>query len=260
MKYFLFFFFIIASGYSQTGKVSYSSVLNFGKKISGSKNDLYFTNRASIYRPQLQADRKSKKEEVLKQDTEDGKAVEININVGSDSIGSLYFNDLTNQNLICREPLYKNKKLEYFIYEDAASIKWQLTNDFKEISGYKSQKAITTFRGRNFEAWFTSEIPLAYGPWKFRGLPGLILEVYDQTGSVYFIAEHIQIPFARAEEIVQRPSGDPLVSHRDFIHKNNETSAQVIQALRARLSEGSELVSTEVKKEGIELEYEWEKK
>ena len=41
-------------------------------------------------------------------------------------------------------------------------------------------------RGRNYHAWFAPEIPLNEGPWKFNGLPGLILEVYDTQDHYHF--------------------------------------------------------------------------
>ena len=56
---------------------------------------------------------------------------------------------------------------------------WQLTDDKKVIESYECQKATTTFRGRTYEAWFTAEIPISDGPYKFGGLPGLILELRD---------------------------------------------------------------------------------
>jgi GLPGLI family protein len=56
---------------------------------------------------------------------------------------------------------------------------WKITNEAKEIAGYKCQKATCTFRGRDYVAWFTNEIPVKEGPWKFNGLPGLIVKVYD---------------------------------------------------------------------------------
>lgn len=67
-----------------------------------------------------------------------------------------------------------------FLYKDEIDINWQLIPDKKEIMGYKCQKAIATFRGRSWEAWFTNQIPVSDGPWKFDGLPGLILQLRDQ--------------------------------------------------------------------------------
>lgn len=67
-----------------------------------------------------------------------------------------------------------------FLYKEP-NIKqnWKITDETKEIAGYECQKATCTFRGRNYIAWFTREIPVNEGPWKFNGLPGLIVKVYD---------------------------------------------------------------------------------
>lgn len=63
--------------------------------------------------------------------------------------------------------------------EPAAQQKWTLTNERKTILGHQCQKATTHWRGRDFEAWFATDIPVRLGPWSFGGLPGLILKLYD---------------------------------------------------------------------------------
>ncbi|TCC98297.1 GLPGLI family protein [Pedobacter psychroterrae] len=65
-------------------------------------------------------------------------------------------------------------------YEDkVGKLNWELVEVTDTIAGYPCQKAILKFRGRNYAAWFTTEIPVSDGPWKFSGLPGLILKVED---------------------------------------------------------------------------------
>ena len=56
---------------------------------------------------------------------------------------------------------------------------WTLKDEQQTIHGYRCQKATCRWRGRDYEAWFTSEIPIQRGPWKFGGLPGLIVKIYD---------------------------------------------------------------------------------
>jgi len=51
--------------------------------------------------------------------------------------------------------------------------------DTLTVAGYLCQKATCRFRGRNYTAWFAMDIPIQNGPWKFGGLPGLILKAYD---------------------------------------------------------------------------------
>lgn len=66
-----------------------------------------------------------------------------------------------------------------FIYNDDAILNWELHQEKKNIAGFTCQKATVKAFGKNFIAWFTSEIPISDGPYKFRGLPGLIVEIYD---------------------------------------------------------------------------------
>ena len=67
-----------------------------------------------------------------------------------------------------------------YIYEEALSKQtWKISREKRKILGYTCQKATTSFLGRNYTAWFTKDIPVQNGPWKFGGLPGMILNVAD---------------------------------------------------------------------------------
>ena len=63
--------------------------------------------------------------------------------------------------------------------EKAPLFHWQLTTIKKVVAGYECQQAYTAFGGRIWEAWFTRDIPVSEGPYKFYGLPGLIVKVRD---------------------------------------------------------------------------------
>jgi GLPGLI family protein len=64
-------------------------------------------------------------------------------------------------------------------YKDNPKMKWKIEKEKQNIGEYKTQKATTEFGGRKWTAWFTSEIPLQDGPYKFHGLPGLIVKIED---------------------------------------------------------------------------------
>ena len=58
----------------------------------------------------------------------------------------------------------------------------------REVLGYTCQQATADFRGRRWTAWFATDIPVSDGPWKLGGLPGLILEAYDEGQQHVFTA------------------------------------------------------------------------
>lgn len=75
---------------------------------------------------------------------------------------------------------------EYMVEEETPKIDWKISKDTMSFSGLKCQKATTQFRGRNWIAWFAPEIPSQAGPWKLNGLPGLIVDAYDDKNEILF--------------------------------------------------------------------------
>ena len=63
---------------------------------------------------------------------------------------------------------------------------WEIASDTMTVCGQLCQKAVCRFRGRDYAAWFTPNIPIPYGPWKFGGLPGVILKVSDKDNLYSF--------------------------------------------------------------------------
>ena len=85
--------------------------------------------------------------------------------------------------------------LDVYTYNETISdFNWVISNETKEILSYSCRKATTVFRGREYEAWFTTDIPLNNGPWKFGGLPGLILRVSDTNNYFIFECQSIEMP------------------------------------------------------------------
>lgn len=101
-----------------------------------------------------------------------------------------YFFFFKEQKFYTKEQIIK----QYLVQEDAPKINWKVTNDTTNFSGIHCQKATADFKGRKWVAWYSPELPFQSGPWKLNGLPGLIIEAYDEK-------EEVQFRFAGIENI-----------------------------------------------------------
>jgi len=75
---------------------------------------------------------------------------------------------------------------DVYTYEEDRPITWKITSETTKIGDYKVQKAETDFGGRKWTAWFTTDLPYQDGPYKFNGLPGLIVKAEDDKGEYSF--------------------------------------------------------------------------
>lgn len=80
----------------------------------------------------------------------------------------------------------------YRCVEPMPAFEWRISEDTCTILDYACRRAECDFRGRTYTAWFAEEIPVSCGPWKFHGLPGLIMAVEDSEGDYSFRIEGIE--------------------------------------------------------------------
>lgn len=104
----------------------------------------------------------------------------------------VYFFSNDNKVQVFERPRTPCLVCSYWYREDIPQINWKLFDESKIILGYRCQKAIGHFRGRDYVAWFTMDIPVKSGPYKFSGLPGLILELSDTSKDFNWICIGLQ--------------------------------------------------------------------
>lgn len=110
-------------------------------------------------------------------------------------------------------------------YEPTTDLTWTLTDDTLTVSGYLCQRATTTFRGVAWAVWYTEEIPSSAGPWRLRGLPGMIVEAKSDAHT-FCLAEVRQeaSPITAPEQSpdVHRMKYAKLLKHKNAIYGNRE--------------------------------------
>lgn len=107
---------------------------------------------------------------------------------------------------------------DYYTYtENSRSVAWNLVEETDTICGYMCKKATGVYGGRTWTAWYAPEIPVAFGPWKLCGLPGLVMAAND--------AENIH----RFEAIGFR-NGTTLIAAPDFPNVVTVTREKFVRA------------------------------
>ena len=79
-----------------------------------------------------------------------------------------------------------NIGIDQYKVSDDRKLAWTILPDKQKIGEFNAQKAETEIYGRKWTAWFSSELPFQDGPYKFHGLPGLIVKLEDHTGTHQF--------------------------------------------------------------------------
>lgn len=102
---------------------------------------------------------------------------------GVDFLNSEVWIDRQQQLLTERAHGIRRSNESYEYEESVPAFGWQLSGDTADsVAGYRCMTATASFRGRVWKAWFTIEVPVNTGPWKFGGLPGLIVKIEDDEG------------------------------------------------------------------------------
>jgi len=139
-----------------------------------SENKLIKDSLFTVFKGEEKKDKKSEKKDFSKLDVR--KHAE-----------PTFFEYYITKNIPGQKVYYHDKIVgKQIYYQEDRPMKWEITNIIEQQNGYPAQKAITNFGGRLWTAWFTKEINISDGPYKFSGLPGLIVKLEDDKGDYKF--------------------------------------------------------------------------
>jgi len=180
-----------------------------------------------------------------KEEIEKGEKVVFSFGANYDNY--YYVNDLKNKTFTFNGEL--SKKL--YIISDEFQLNWKITDETKIVSGKKTYKAETFFRGRKWIAWFCPDLPYPYGPWKLYGLPGLILEAYDESKRYHFVALKI---FESNDRLNAKCDKCTEIDMKFFVKRKFSSNENILYIPDRDLK----VISYDIKNKDRELKYEWE--
>jgi GLPGLI family protein len=121
---------------------------------------------------------------------------------------------------------------KYYYQEPASLFAWTITPATATIAGYACQRATTTFGGRTWEAWFTRTVPISDGPYKFYGLPGLIVKISDLRDHYVFELTKLR-PLAPPVAIDPPKTDAKLIAKADFVRGKTEYDRTALTQMMA---------------------------
>ena len=144
----------------------------------------------------------------------------------ADSFGNQVFYNKRKDSILLREKM----KDEYVITRELRpEIDWKILQDKMIIAGFNCIKAVGDFRGRHYTAWFTTDIPIVEGPWKFKGLPGLILKIVDDRNQVKIYAVKVEYPVT-VQELKFEGEGT-LMSNKTYVEYRDKELAEMLRKM-----------------------------
>lgn len=121
--------------------------------------------------------------------------------------------------------------------EEMNAFDWEILDDTLTVGDYLCQKAVCQYGGRTWEAWFTDELPFEDGPYKFHGLPGLILKVADTRNHYRFDLVSVEVP-PEGTEVEWYNSGSiiEMTTREEFLRIQEEARQNVMSHFDERTS------------------------
>ena len=167
-------------------------------------NTLYFTAEKSLYIHN----------EYQKEDEYGGLNTNLVSFTKGDPEGFPIFTD-RNEGVVYFKVDYYSPIQSYILKEKIPVINWSILSETRKIGTIQAIHAKGVFGGRTYNVWFTPDIPLPFGPNKFGGLPGLILEVYSEDGFVKYKFQSFESS-TKDSVVLEKPKSGKEITDEEF--------------------------------------------
>lgn len=211
---------------AQYYEITYDEQINNPAVVLSAESKLYIDTKESYYYKQKTNFKQNATSQVLERKNSFVQVFRKNFSKKE----ILYSQSIGNQN--------------FFIKESIPLQRWELLKETKKIGNYLCKKAKTIFRGREYIAWFTEELPIIGGPWKFDGLSGIILEVASTDG---FFALKLRTISYKQDKLPNPPNEikeEDAITWESYCNKYKESIKKWEKAMAAKAEPGDEIKMT----------------
>ena len=119
--------------------------------------------------------------------------------------------------------VYEDIPVQHYVYEDDGTKEWEMLGDTLTVNGFLCNKAQTRYGGRTWTVWYAEEVASTAGPWKFHGLPGLIVKCSDDAGIFCFeLFELVNKVFPITNDENNRSHPNKKITREKFIERRNK--------------------------------------
>ncbi|MCA6066540.1 GLPGLI family protein [Chryseobacterium sp. RG1] len=251
MKKIIFFALLLISSFlfSQQIHIKYLRVLS---SFATSHEDLYIRNNQIL----------SIQDSIITQNKlTDSWTMSVNLDNGRKPIKQYFVSDINNEserNIFFTSSV---ESKEFFIYDKVPKPDWKIDEkETKKILGYNCIKATGIFRGSKVTAYFTKELPYSAGPFKFFGLPGLILDIRtDNKDHDIWKAESVDINDKSAVVFKPQFLNKEKLSLKEYVEAKEAHMNKIFAKVTDNLPKtDSKVQVTNNQRFTVEQKYEWE--
>ncbi len=168
-----------------------------------------------------------------------------------DSTAQQYY--LTSNSIIFRDHVYTNEQfMAVIVTENMPTYNWKLEKDTISIGGYLCNKATLEFRGRFYNVWYTTEVPTQFGPWKFYGLPGLMVKVETYDKSILFRLSKLEFLEGQA---LTPPTLGKSITFKEYVNYKEKVIDDFVEKIKSKLPRGATIQVNKTETTSIEKNY-----
>ncbi|MFT6096031.1 MAG: GLPGLI family protein [Mariniflexile sp.] len=155
----------------------------------------------------------------------------------------------------------KTQNQEMMVLDEMPKLEWKLLKEDKLIDKYICKKAEVQFRGRKFTAWYAPEIAVPFGPFKFKGLPGLIINVESTYNGSTLYWNLTSLKYDNSIVVPNKSDfeGKEFTLREVLTNETNERNDRSKRTL-AKMGRGIRQTKVTLERLGAERIYEWETK
>lgn len=157
---------------------------------------------------------------------------------GDDDQGRQVYKNTVTGEVLCREFVMDGGDTfkPCLVTDPMKPMVWTYSSETKRLGKYQCKGATTEFRGRKYLAWYTEDIPVPHGPWKFSGLPGAIVEVHSVDRNNTFTLIKVS---TLSDGTITRPTAPTSIDLREMVRRNEKGMEDFITNLKAKMPRGA---------------------